>query len=202
MDLVFCVCRWLWHEFWDINGWYDGTGGEHRSGYWNGVPVASLLGDAPTATTLPNFDPGRDAFAGLLIAKGAVDETESDSTKYQSWVSSTDGITLNGSVSLTFWSAMKNFNTDTNGIVDAFLLDADANGDNGSVIAQGQKDVDPWSGESSTWVEHTIDFGSVSYTVNPGRTLTLKIIVNTLSGNDMWFAYDTTLYPSILEVNW
>ena len=96
---------------------------------------------------------------------------------------------------------MKNFNTDTNGIVDAFLLDADANGDNGSVIAQGQKDVDPWSGESSTWVEHTIDFGSVSYTVNPGRTLTLKIIVNTLSGNDMWFAYDTTLYPSILEVN-
>ena len=83
-----------------------------------------------------------------------------------------------------------------------YLLDADSNGENGTVIASGQKDVSNWSGGSSTWVEKTIDFGSVSYTVNSGRTLVVKIIVNANgSENDMFFAYDTTSYPSRLESN-
>jgi chitodextrinase len=167
----------------------------------NGVPEASLLGDAPTATTLPNFDSGRDADAGLTISMGGIDETESDSTKYQSWISSTSGISINGTMILTFWSAIKNFATDQAGFVQAYLLDADSNGQNGTLIVQGEKEVNPWSGGSSTWVEHTIDFGDLTYTVNPGRTLVLKIIVHNDSGDNMWFAYDTTSYESILEMN-
>ena len=52
----------------------------------DGVPKASLSLSFPTARSLPNFDPGRDSFPGLLLAKSSQGVNESDSTKYQLWV--------------------------------------------------------------------------------------------------------------------
>lgn len=167
----------------------------------DGIPLASLSVVSPTAPSLANYDPGRDAEPGLVISRGGLDETEADPLRYQQWVSSTSGISINSNVSLKFWTAIKNFNNSMRGVVDAFLLDCDSGGNNCSLLAQTQKDVTPWSGGASTWVQHTLDFGSVNYTVASGRTLAVKTIVNNASGDDLWFAYDTTSYPTKLDSN-
>ena len=167
----------------------------------DGVPSGSLSTAAPTAGTLPNYDPGRDTSPGLSISKGTNGVSETDPTKYQEWVTSTEGGSLSGSVSLIFWSALKDFQTEKRGIVDAFLLDCDSGGANCSSVAQGQLDLADWSGGSGTWVEHTINFGTLSHTVLPGRTLKLKITVGNSADDDMWFAYDTTSYPSRLDLD-
>ncbi len=162
--------------------------------------IPSLSIDEPTAALLPTYDPASNRDAGFTIAKGGSGPYETDPTKYQQWVSSTDGVALSSSVRLVFWSAMKDFNTAKRGVVGAYLLECDAGGSKCSQIAQGQKDVSAWSGGSSTWVEHTIDFGTVTHTVPAGRTLSLKIIVNSGADDSMSFAYDTTSYPSRLAV--
>jgi len=49
-------------------------------------------------------------------------------------------------------------------------------------------------------VFRTLDLGTVSYTVPASRSLRLKIVVEGDSEDDMWFAYDTTAYPSVLTI--
>ncbi|MGZ8784796.1 MAG: hypothetical protein ACXW1Y_04450 [Acidimicrobiia bacterium] len=109
-------------------------------------------------------------------------------------------IDLDGSASLTFWSAMKDFDTTKKGIVQAYLLDCTPSGTSCSLIGSGSKTLDPWSGRSNNWVFRTVSFGSVTHTVPSGRSLAVRIAVSDLSGDDMWFAYDTTSYSSSLTV--
>ena len=63
------------------------------------IPVAILKKDAPSGS-LDNFDPQRDAFAGLLINKGGSGPHEGDSAKQQTWLSNTSGSILAGSLRL------------------------------------------------------------------------------------------------------
>lgn len=95
---------------------------------------------------------------------------------------------------------MKDFETTKKGVVQAFLLDCTSSGTSCNLIDSGSKTLDPWSGGSSTWVSRTINFGSVTYSVPSGRSLAVKVVVGDQSGDDMWFAYDTTSYPSSLTV--
>jgi hypothetical protein len=132
----------------------------------------------------------------LLIEKGGAGSGETDPTKYQEWTSGSSGITLNGVVNFVFWSAIKSFQTGKRGIVTGYLLDC--NGGSCSQIATATLDVANWSGGSATWVEKTLSFGALSYTVPAGNTLRLKIIVGSDADDDMWFAYATTSYPSRL----
>ena len=162
-----------------------------------GVPGGTLSDVAPTASTLPNYDPGRDDEPGLLLAKSGEGLSETDATKYQLWATAS-GKTLNGPTTLTFWSAMKDFGTGKRGIVDAGLYDCNKPQTSCSLIAQGQRDVADWSGGTTTWVERTIDFGNLSYSISPGHTLALKVVVGNDSDDDMWFAYDTVSYASRL----
>ncbi len=164
------------------------------------IPKAGLLGSAPTSGTLPNFDPKRDSFPGLLLQKSGSGLTESDSNKYQIWVSSNGGLQIQGQVSFRFWSAMKDFNDDKAGVVEAFLLECTPGGTNCVLIDQGSAAVSPWN-SSQTWVVRTIDFGSIDHTIPANRSLALKIVVGSASGDDMWFAYDTASYPSSLTVD-
>jgi hypothetical protein len=165
-----------------------------------GVPQSTLTTSSPTAATLPNYDPSRDSFAGLLVQKGGSGANESDGTKYQRWLGPTGGTVLSGPLTLKIWSAMKDFNTSKRGSVTAFLRECDSAGNNCSLIDSATLTLTPWSGGASTWVERTIDFGTVNHTVqsNGNRRLELKIIVDNNSDDDMWFAYATTGYPSVL----
>ena len=164
----------------------------------DGVTTASLTATFPSQSSLPNYDPGRDSDAGLLLAKsgsGLVSET--DATQYQIWVDAAGPLEINGPVVLGFWSAVLAFPTDKRGVVDAGLFECDTDGTNCSLIVQGSQDQNPWS-TSGTWAPYNIDFGTVSHTLQAGRALAVKVIVNSLADDVMWFAYWTTAYPARL----
>jgi signal peptidase len=165
------------------------------------TPVLPLSTAAPTVSTLPNYDTNRDAFAGLLVTKGGSGAGETDATKHQTWSETlSSSLNLSGTARLTVWSAMKSFQTGKRGAVNAFLLDCPANGIGCTTFDSASLDLSNWSGGSTTWVSRTIDFGTVSRTIAAGRLLRVKVVVGSSSDDDMWFAYDTTTYPSALTV--
>jgi len=155
---------------------------------------------APTATTLYNYDTNRDALAGLLIAKGATGAGEIEATKYQNWRSSPLGsaMTINGTVNVVLWSAMKEFATGIQGSVTVFLRDY--NGSTYTEICNGTLTEANWQAGATSWVQKTVSFSCPSYTIAAGNRLEVKLIVNGAAANDMWFAYDTTAYNSRLEL--
>jgi hypothetical protein len=181
---------------------YSGVGYAAEATYFlkgDGVPEASLSTTAPTATTLPNYDSSRDSDPGLLLQISSLGLSETDPLKYQVW-STGDSVNLDGPTDLVFWSAMRNFDTTNAGEVLAALLDCNSSLTNCTTIATGSLTAGPWSG-SGTWVERTIDFGSVTYTISGGRNLAVKLVVGANADDAMWFAYDTVSYPSRLNIN-
>ena len=92
------------------------------------IPTAALKPTAPVDTTLDNFDPGRDAFAGLMVDGSDLGINEVDITEYQQWITPADGIRLNGHASLSLWSAMKDFDVTKAGSISAYMVDTDATG--------------------------------------------------------------------------
>ena len=165
-----------------------------------GTPTASLSQTSPTRTTLPNYDPQRDEEPGLLLEKSNKGSAESDPAKYQVWSGAGGDLELDGTATLSFWSAVEGFNTRKKGRVEAYLLDCPASGSTCSMIASGERDLNPWSSGADSWVQRLIDFGSVSYTLPADHSLAVKIVVGNDSGGAMWFAYDTVSYPAALTV--
>jgi hypothetical protein len=162
--------------------------------------VLPFDGTAPTASVLYNYDTDRDTAGGLVLAKSGLGLSEIDSTKYQIW-SLPGWRDLDGNAVLTLWSAMKSFDTTGRGVVLAALLDCASDGSDCNTIATGALDLDPWdSAGSGSWLEKTIDFGTVTHTIGAARTLRIKIVVESNAGDDMWFAYGTTSYDSHLQI--
>ncbi|MGF1617345.1 MAG: hypothetical protein ACFCU2_05990 [Acidimicrobiia bacterium] len=165
-----------------------------------GVPTASLSAGPPTAGSLPNYDPDRDDEPGLLLEKGNNGWQERDPVKHQQWVAPAGAMSIGGGVSLEFWSAIKDMEDDEKGVVRAYLLECDPSGTACALVGQGSIQKDPWS-SSGTWVKRVIDFGQVDHDIPGGRSLAVKITVGNNSDDDMWFAYDTTSFPSALVIN-
>ena len=156
-------------------------------------------GTVPTASVLYNYDNDRDGDSGLLLAKGS-GLSETDPSKHQMW-SVSGPLNLDGSASLTLWSAIKSFDTTKRGVVLVALLDCLSDGSGCNTITTGSLDLDPWdTAGSGTWVEKTIDLGTVTHTITAARTLRVKIVVGPDAGDSMWFAYDTTSYDSHLQI--
>ncbi len=162
----------------------------------DGVPKASMTTSSPGGS-LRNHDSGRDSDPGLTVKKGGSGAGESDSTKYQMWVAPAEAMELDGPVSLTFWSTMKDFEDDKKGSVRAFLLDCNPAGNDCDTIDAANKTDNPWS-PSEDWTAKTISFGPTTYSLAEGRSLAVKIIVRGNSDDDIWFAYDAAAYPSRL----
>ncbi|MCQ8117763.1 LamG domain-containing protein [Methylomonas rosea] len=95
---------------------------------------------------------------------------------------------------------MKDFrNSERDGGVSAFLAHCDSTGASCIQIASSAINRSPWA-TTGSWVQKTATFTiPSSFTIPAGRYLALKLIVNNTSDDDMWFAYDTTSYPSRLE---
>ncbi len=166
------------------------------------IPTAALKTTAPADTTLDNFDPGRDALAGLMLAGSDLGINEVDTTKYQQWITAAGGTRLNGPASLSLWSAMKDFDITKAGSITAYLVDSDATGSDLTEIASATITRADWDvANTGTWIEETFDFGTVDYTLTAGRYLGVKIVVNNgLAADAMWLAYDVTSSPSRLTV--
>jgi len=165
-----------------------------------GVPEASLSAQPPSAGTLPNYDPGRDDSAGLILKKTDGGANEADPTKYQIWIAPSAGVVLDGKASFTFWSAMKDFDESKKGEVEAYLLECEPSGSDCTTIDSGSILRGRWSAGSTAWVSRTIQFGSVSHAVPVGRSLAVKVVVGDDSDDDMWFAYGVANYPSLLTI--
>ena len=165
----------------------------------DGVPSASL-GSAPVQVTLPNHDPGYDNEPGRLVKKTGGGLNEVDATKYQQWVAPALQRSLNGPVLLGLWSAMKDFKVGKRGWFEAGLYDCRPGGSECNLLASAQLDLADWSGGTADWVYREIDFGSVTATIPPGRSLAVKVVVDNSADDDMWLAYDTVSYPSRLSV--
>ncbi len=170
------------------------------TGNTNSQAVLPTDATGPTATTLYNYDQNRDAFAGLLIAKGASGVSESDLIKYQAWRSSplSDGQGLAGTVTVELWTAIKDFGQNKAGEVTVFLRDY--NGSTYTEIGSGMLYQANWQAGSSTWVKKTMTISGLNYTIPAGNRLEVKLIVGSNAGDNMWFAYDTTAYASVVKV--
>jgi len=161
------------------------------------VPVAQLKVSAPTRTTLVNYDPGRDGFPGLWIHKNGSGVGETDPTRYQLWCIPAGGSTINGAVSMTIWTAIKNFDTSQDGSLQAFLVECNPDGTGCVQLASATVTRPDWDvADTGTWIQDTFDFGAVNYTVNPGKSVGFKVIVGAVSSAEMWLAYDTVSYPA------
>ncbi len=123
---------------------------------------------------------------------------ETDPTKYQQWTGAPEGARLDGPISLIIWTAMRDFGEGERGVVEAFLLDCDGSGANCTSIAQSRKDVQDWSGGWGSWRMNALDFGRVTHTIPPGRSLGVRVVVGADSADDMWLAYGSVAFQSRL----
>lgn len=176
----------------------------NSTGNTTSSPVLPLSTSAPALTTLYNYDTNRDAAAGLLLAKSA-GLNETDPTKIQRWNYTTpSSLTMRGTATLTLWSAMKGgFNSTARGSVAVGLYNCNSSGSSCTVIATStRKPTGSWSGGSNTWVgkDWNLEVPSTT-TISVGRVLQVRVAVNGDSGDDMWFAYDTTTLRSQLVVS-
>ncbi|MCH8025304.1 MAG: hypothetical protein IH866_00790 [Chloroflexi bacterium] len=171
-------------------------------------PTADTVSQSPlplnklpaTGGALYNYDTDRDGAAGLLIARGGSGPTEIDTAKYQAWRTSafSEARTIDGTVDVILGSAMKDFALGTSGSISVFLRHYDGVGY--TEIANGSLAEADWQGGSTTWVVKTFSIAGVNYTIPAGDMLEVKLVVDSASGDDMWFSYDTTSYSSRVEL--
>jgi hypothetical protein len=153
----------------------------------------------PTAAVLYNYDLDRDAFPGLLIAKGGSGPDENDPTKYQAWRTPPfdASVVIQGDVDVHLWSAMKGFDATKGGAIAVYLRDFD--GSNYVELGDATFTDAPWQG--GTWVLKSLKVSISSHTLAPGHSLELKLIVENSSDDDMWFAYDAGNYKSRVNLS-
>jgi hypothetical protein len=153
---------------------------------------------APSATTLFNYDVNQDSAAGRLVLQGGSGATEADLAQYQNWRGPTAplfGQTINGTVTVEFWSAMRNFAPGTAGDIRVFLRNHDTVLGLGTEIANTTIASADWQGGRTGWVKSVATF-NVNVTLLVGHQLEVKLIVGAGAADAMWLAYDTTLYRS------
>lgn len=141
---------------------------------------------APTASTLYNYDTNRDASPGLVIPREG-------SQAWRGPVLASD-VTLKGNVTVNLWSAMKDLQQGKKGQVTAYLRDFD--GSAYTEIANVPFNDPTWQDGSSTWALKSFVIGVGSHVLRAGHRLELKVVVDSVSADDLWFAYDTAAYPS------
>ena len=148
---------------------------------------------APSAPVLFNYDTDFDGAPGRLIQKGGSGADETDIARHQVWRTPalTADFTVQGTVQAELWAAIKDFTTGKQGLATVYVRDY--SGGSATTIAQGSFTL---PGVVAAWVPTTVTMNVGSYTIVTGHSLELKVIVSTSSEDDMWFAYDTSAYPS------
>jgi len=154
----------------------------------------------PSLSSLKNYDTDRDSLSGIVIKKGGAGAGETDPDSYQAWRTPvlSEAYTLPNTMTATLWTAMKNFNPNKQGSMTLYLRDF--NGGSYTTIAAIEVPKADWPGSSANWIEISANLTTASYTLAPGHLLEFKIIVNSQSDDSLWFAYDTTNYPSLLDL--
>lgn len=169
----------------------------------NDTPSSAILPMAPgqpAATTLYNYDTDYDSGPGIVIARGGSNDLESDATRYQAWVSPalTTAYTIDGGISMTLWSATKDFTSGKAGAITIYLRDC--SGAACSTIGSVSYSAPGWQSGSPDWHSFDLAITTGNHTVAANHWLQLKIIVPISSQDDLWFAYDTVNYDAHIHV--
>lgn len=161
------------------------------------LPMDAVL---PVVLVLYNYDVDRDTHEGLVIAKGGSGPDEPDNAKHQHWVTSAlpAAVTIQGDATVKLWSAMKDLDPAKGGAVTVYLRDCEGS----DCVELGSDAVARanWQAGSS-WTLETFSVPIDTYTLAPGRSLELVVVVDASSDDDMWFAYDTNNYKSRVTVS-
>ena len=162
--------------------------------------VLSIDTTAPTATTLyryslPNNNTG-------LELKGSLDGlNETDSAKYQVWRTGAlaSPLAITGDIFVDLWAAIRNFQLSQSGAVTMYLRDYD--GSAYVEIGSGSAFAFDWQDGANTFVKRTIMIPDVNYTIPTGHEMEARLITDTIKASkDMWIAYDTTAYQSVVKL--
>lgn len=151
---------------------------------------------APTLTTLYNYDTDRDILPGLKLNVG-VGLHETESPKIQHWLMPANSpVTLEGTVKVTLWSAVKDFEATRTGSATVGLYDCNSTGGACVLLASSTvTSTGAWSPDG-TWAAKGFNLG----TINRQTTrLQLRVAAN---GPDpgLMFAYDTTTHPARITI--
>ncbi len=164
-----------------------------------GLPVDKTV---PTSTTLYNYDQDVDANPGRTIAKAGAGPGETDPAKYQTWRTAvlSEPLTLEYPVAVDLWAASQGYQLSKLGIVTVFFRDYD--GSTYTEIGQGTMFSTDWQDGSSSFVRKTILVPKFDYTVPAGNQLEVELVVENAGASEMWFAYDTESYQSLVNLSY
>ena len=166
----------------------------------NRQTILSMDETAPVGSTIYQYGvPNNND--GLLLAGSSLGLAEVDPDKYQRWMTGAlaDPLVIAGDVFIDLWAGIRQFQDGQPGAMTMYLRDYDGAGyteiGNGSVFVFDWQDGDP------SFVEQTIMIPDIDYTIAAGHELEARLITDTIKASkDMWYAYDTTVYPSVIKL--
>ena len=162
--------------------------------------VLPLDATATTATLLYKYSlPSNNS--GLLLKGTELGLGETDPTKRQVWSTGilASPLVIAGDVFIDIWAAIRNFQLSQSGAMTMYLRDYD--GATYTEISNGSVFAVDWQEGAGTFVERTIMMADVNYTVPAGNEMEVRLIVDTIKASkDMWIAYDTVSYPSVIKL--
>jgi hypothetical protein len=156
-------------------------------------PSGSMAPTPPPGGALPNFDPGRDSFPGLLIQKGG-GSGQTDPTKYQEWRFDASNKTLSVK-SFRIWAAPKDFDEDKTVRFAAYVMECKPSC---SVLDSASAKIE--EEEGSDWKAIDLPLTVPARSFASGSHLVVKVTVEENSDDDMWFAYGTSSFDAHLQV--
>jgi hypothetical protein len=157
----------------------------------------------PTAATLYNYDTDCSTnSAGRDLQPSSNGIYEVGVCYVANWVAptQTSALTINGQVTMSVWSATRNFVTGTPGNLIGVLIDYDVSANVAYLVTSVNLTQSNWQGGSNTWVQKTLTFPSVNRTFAVGHQLEVRLIASTDAPQDMWVAYDTSTYRTYLQL--
>lgn len=101
-------------------------------------------------------------------------------------------------VTVTLWTAMKDFEPGKQGSVVIYLRDF--SGISYETIATVFVTRQDWLNGASTWQPLSVTMTVAGRALAAGHHLELKIVVSEQSEDDLWFAYDTATYTSRIDI--
>ena len=135
--------------------------------------------------------------------------SETDTTKFQRWRTGAldSDLAISGDTLISLWAVAKDYNTGDIGIITLFLRDYDPDTDtyaSGSdPVAQGTLFSTAWqAGITGDFVQRGVLVPEVSYTIIAGHQLEAFGVVENNSSQEMWLAYDTEKYASLVNVEY
>ena len=151
----------------------------------------------PAAPTFADLD--GDGDPGLTIEKSNGNESNNDPAEQQTWAYTLPAsLTLNGPVTLQFWSTVDGFLGLSRGTLYAYLYDCASGGGSCVRIASNTLMQQPWNTSllCCSWSYRTLSIGTVNRTIAAGRELHVRLLFD---HRDLWMTM-TASYPSALQV--